>query len=72
MQTSRTKTAIRPQETKKLKAGMRPDEDQAKRFIEAAREAECSEDEAVFDEALKRVAKAKPVKLAKRPKKDRS
>jgi hypothetical protein len=29
--------------------------EQAKRFIEAAREAECSEDEAVFDENLKRI-----------------
>jgi hypothetical protein len=34
--------------------------DQRKRFIEAAREAECSEDEAVFDENLKRIAKARP------------
>jgi hypothetical protein len=33
---------------------------QQKRFIEAAREAECSEDEAVFDENLRRVAKPKP------------
>src|SRR4051812_22005544 len=37
---------------------------QQKRFIEAAREAGASEDEAVFDETLKRVAKAKaPVNL---------
>ncbi len=33
---------------------------QRQRFIEAAREAECSEDESEFDEALKRIAKAKP------------
>jgi hypothetical protein len=33
---------------------------QSKRFIEAAREAECSEDEVVFDENLKRIVKAKP------------
>jgi hypothetical protein len=36
---------------------------QRQRFIEAAREAGASEDEAVFDEALKQIAKAKPVKL---------
>lgn len=34
--------------------------EQHKRFIEAAREAECSEDEAVFDENLKRLVTAKP------------
>lgn len=45
-------------------------ESQKERFIEAAREAECSGDEAVFDETLKRIAKAKPAKLAKRSKKD--
>ncbi len=33
---------------------------QSKRFIEAARNAECSEDEAAFDEAMKQIAKAKP------------
>jgi hypothetical protein len=33
---------------------------QRERFIEAAREAGCSEDEAVFDENLKRIAKAGP------------
>jgi hypothetical protein len=33
---------------------------QSQRFIEAAREAGASEDEAVFDETLKRIAKAKP------------
>jgi hypothetical protein len=33
---------------------------QSQRFIEAAREAGASEDEAVFDENLKRVAKPKP------------
>ncbi len=32
---------------------------QSQRFIKAAREAGCSEDEAVFDENLKRVAGAK-------------
>ena len=34
--------------------------DQHKRFIEAAREAGASEDEAVFDENLRRVAQHKP------------
>jgi hypothetical protein len=33
---------------------------QSERFIEAARTAECSEDEAVFDEAMKKIAKGKP------------
>jgi len=32
---------------------------QSKRFIEAARAAGCSEDEAVFDENLKRIVKVK-------------
>jgi hypothetical protein len=32
---------------------------QSERFIEAAREAGCSEDEAVFDGNLKRIAQAK-------------
>ena len=39
---------------------------QTKRFIEAARNAECSEDEAVFDENLKRIAKVKPKNGAKK------
>jgi hypothetical protein len=38
---------------------------QSQRFIEAAREAEASEDEAVFDETLKRIAKAKPSPTSK-------
>jgi hypothetical protein len=38
---------------------------QRKRFIEAAREAECSEDEAVFDETLKRIAEAKSRRIPK-------
>jgi hypothetical protein len=36
------------------------DKAQRQRFIEAAREAGASEDETVFDENLKRIAKAKP------------
>jgi hypothetical protein len=35
--------------------------EQSRRFIEAARKTECGEDAAVFDEALKRVAKAQPM-----------
>ena len=33
---------------------------QSERFIEAARQAECSEDEAVFDRVLKKIVKARP------------
>jgi hypothetical protein len=33
---------------------------QSARFIKAAREAGCSEDEAVFDENLKKIARHKP------------
>jgi hypothetical protein len=36
------------------------DKTQRQRFIEAAREAGVSQDEAVFDENLRRLAKAKP------------
>jgi hypothetical protein len=39
--------------------------DQAKRFIEAAREAGCSEDEAEIRENMKRIAKAKPAPKGK-------
>ena len=38
----------------------RAETSQRQRFIEAARKAGASEDEAVFDETLKRLAKAKP------------
>ena len=34
--------------------------DQSARFIEAAREAGCSEDEAVFDAALRKIVNGKP------------
>lgn len=37
---------------------------QRQRFIDAARKAEASEDEAVFDETLKRLAQAKPKPLS--------
>jgi hypothetical protein len=33
---------------------------QSERFIETARALECDEDEAAFDEKLKRIAQAKP------------
>lgn len=36
--------------------------DQSQRFIKFAREAECDEDEARWDERLKKVVKAKPEK----------
>jgi hypothetical protein len=43
--------------------------EQSKRFIEAAHEAGCSEDEAVFNENLTRIATAKPKpKSSKTPK----
>ena len=38
----------------------RDDPEQSKRFIEKARELECDEDEAAFDEKLKQIAQAKP------------
>jgi hypothetical protein len=34
--------------------------DQSKKFIEAAKEAGCSDDETAFDTALKKIGKAKP------------
>jgi|HubBroStandDraft_6_1064221.scaffolds.fasta_scaffold4982482_1 hypothetical protein len=39
---------------------------QSERLIEAAREAGASEDEADFDEALKRIAKAKPAERSEK------
>jgi hypothetical protein len=42
--------------------------DQSKRFIETARELGCDEDEAAFDEKLKRIARARPKPLASTPK----
>jgi hypothetical protein len=40
---------------------------QSKAFIEAARKAGCSEDEAVFDENLKKIARHKPPAVAPAP-----
>jgi hypothetical protein len=43
------------------KKAIAPDpKEQHKRFIETARELGCDEDEAAFDEKLKRIATAKP------------
>ena len=47
---------------KNQKPRSRTDSAQAKRFIEAAREAGCSEDEAEIRENMKRIASVKTVK----------
>jgi hypothetical protein len=44
---------------------------QRERFIKIARELECDEDEAAFDEKLKRIATAKPKPRDKTPLKPR-
>jgi hypothetical protein len=41
------------------------DPEQSKRFIETARALECDEDEAAFNEKLKRIASVKPKRTAK-------
>jgi hypothetical protein len=46
----------------------KPNKNQRQRFIEAAREAGASEDEAVFDENLKRIAKPREKPDANRQK----
>lgn len=43
-------------------------ESQSERFIKTARELECDEDEAAFDEKLRLIAEAKPAPKHKRPK----
>lgn len=58
-------TPIKPKPPSKLGAEKLTPEEQKRRFIEAAREAECSEDEADFDAALKRIAKPKAPAAAK-------
>jgi hypothetical protein len=45
---------------------------QSARFIKAAREAGCSEDEAVFDENLKKIARHKPPPAAPEPTKSKT
>lgn len=64
MQTGGNKASARPKKASKLRL-KKADPKQAKRFIEAAREAGASEDEAVFDETLKRIVKPKPEKPEK-------
>jgi len=41
--------------------------DQGRSFIEAAREAECDPDERVWEERLRKVAKAQPKAETKKP-----
>jgi hypothetical protein len=50
---------VRKQEMPRSKQQTEPGE-QSKRFIETARALECDEDEAAFDEKLKRIATANP------------
>ncbi|MCC0809561.1 hypothetical protein FPV16_25770 [Methylobacterium sp. W2] len=50
-------TEPKPKPPSKLGAEKLTPEEQKRRFIEGAREAGASEDEADFDEALKRIAK---------------
>lgn len=50
-------------------SGRKDDPGQSKRFIETARELGCDEDEAAFDEKLKRIATAKPKPKPKKPEK---
>jgi hypothetical protein len=45
-----------------LKPSMTTDADQIDRFKELARELGCDEDEAVFEEALKKVAQSAPLR----------
>ena len=62
MQTSRTKAAARPQKAKKLKDEMQANEDQAKRFIETARQIGCDEDKERFEKKLGRIASFRPAR----------
>ena len=50
-----------PSPSKQAKSLPRSDDTQIERFKELARELGCDEDEALFDEALKRIARQKPV-----------
>lgn len=49
----------------------RDDPAQSERFIEAARELGCDEDEAAFDEKLKRISEQKPPPSEGKPKKEK-
>ncbi|HEV7439018.1 MAG TPA: hypothetical protein VGN94_05245 [Methylobacterium sp.] len=53
-------TPTKPTPLGKLGAEKLTPEEQKRRFIEAARVAECSEDEADFDAAMKQIVKPKP------------
>lgn len=55
------------------RAGKKEDQAaQSQRFIETARDLACDEDEAAFDEKLKRIAEAKPAAKTERIKVARS
>jgi hypothetical protein len=45
---------------------------QSRKFIEAAKELGCAEDEAGFDEIVKKVAKAPPPRKDEKPKADKA
>lgn len=49
------------------KSGMKTPQNQATNFQNAAREAECDEDAARFEDRLKRVVKSTPAKETKKP-----
>jgi hypothetical protein len=49
------------------KSSHKDDPDQLKRFIKTARDLECDEDEAAFDEKLRRIATVKPKPRAPKP-----
>jgi hypothetical protein len=53
------------------KSSHKDDHDQSRRFIETACELGCNEDEAAFDEKLRRIAIAKPTSKAKAKKRSR-
>ena len=53
-----------------MKTG-KPDPEQHKSFVETARALECDEDEAAFDEKLRRIATARPKHKSNRPKREK-
>jgi hypothetical protein len=68
-------TAGKKPTTRSQKTTAEPDAEQSKRFMEAARELGCDEDEAHFEEALRKIGRHKqptdpPKKTA--PKKDKA
>ena len=56
----RTRNCRRQKMTKRTMAAKPTPEGQSERFIQAARELECDEDEARWDERLRKVAKPRP------------